>query len=439
MDQKELLKRYINRILELQDKAQIHQDISPEDLREVARELGLDEEDWEMIQKEIADHKARGRGFLRYQNYSDAIAEFEQALILNPIDHETLEQIAQAHLSRSEKEDYPQAQAYARRLLDLNPSHEPSLKLISTARQKESKQPSSGLRWGNRSWFVLLPLILVLLGVCYLRSSGEKEDTMETSQPKAKIKPPQSPEKPKSEIDLGIPIEFEEAEEERNFKAIPLSSSVSKYKEAFSYKAYGYLEVGNIEVEDLKIRVLLLDEAGNRIAEKKVDIKSGHTGVARPGDLIPWNILIYKKEELTKELSSLRWAIQEIKQHPGQDSYPPSPVIEEVGWKPSKPEGHELVFRERKLSLREPGNFAQGYVNIELEVENKGLASYRSLKIALKWKGGQASQSSDLYVFTADFPFLTPGRKAICGGTFGLDKALAENFSGYEIEIIEWS
>lgn len=58
----EILKRYIDKVLEIQDQKH---NLSDSDLREIAKEIGLSESDLQAIDKNIEDSAQRAQGFMK--------------------------------------------------------------------------------------------------------------------------------------------------------------------------------------------------------------------------------------------------------------------------------------------------------------------------------------------------------------------------------------
>ena len=64
--------------------AEPRQPLSEEKLKEIARNAGLTEEDWENLCEQLKGHLAKGRNFLKFANYTDAITDLEHAVAIAP-------------------------------------------------------------------------------------------------------------------------------------------------------------------------------------------------------------------------------------------------------------------------------------------------------------------------------------------------------------------
>jgi len=157
LEEENVIKAYVKQILKIQQQ---NRPPSNEDLEQIANDLGLTDNDVAMIRNRFKDYLTRGQGYSRYEDWESAIEELEQAVMLNPAHVEALYSLANAHkhrylLSRN-KNDLQKAKTYAKRVLELNPAHDPSLRLISQINkgnpiyaQKTRKQKSSALQQLN--------------------------------------------------------------------------------------------------------------------------------------------------------------------------------------------------------------------------------------------------------------------------------------------------
>ncbi|MCI4669798.1 MAG: hypothetical protein MRZ79_16810 [Bacteroidia bacterium] len=461
MDAKELLKNYINRILELQDKNQSHAPLSEEELKKVALELGLNEGELAFIDQEIEDHKQRGKGFASYENWEDAIEEFKQALTLKPIDQESLGEISRAHYelwkAKSKGEDKEKAISYARNLLDLDPSHEPSLKMISDLKATAEVPRFVAHKGGGRPTAFLAIIALVLFiaiaaGIFVLTTPeagqpneqmGQKSDSKAETQSANIPSTPETPNTPEVQLpsqgNLGVSVEVFNENYEEAFEIIVLSSNLVEYEASFSYKAHGYL-VAKQEIDELKVMTTLhLSTNAIPLPPKEFSLIQSHEANARPGDKIPWDMLIYHKGKFSNPIENISIQPSKVKLNPNISVYPDAREKGEVLWDVPQPEGHELLLRERKLNINNNSLVKKAYARIELELENKGLASYKLVKLKLVWKGKGMQKESTTYALAEQFPFLVPGQKIAFGGTYEIGEEIASDFSGYEVHVIEWN
>lgn len=130
----DMIQAYIKKVLKIQQE-QKERPLDAEELRQIAEELGMSEDDLKYLQKKIQDYIARGKGYSRYEDWDSAIDEFQQALILSPNDLEALYGLANAYkhrwLLRGDKEALHKAKQYVKQALNVSPTHDPSFRLAS--------------------------------------------------------------------------------------------------------------------------------------------------------------------------------------------------------------------------------------------------------------------------------------------------------------------
>ena len=85
MTQEEHWKNYFEKAWDIQKKRKNSQ-LSLEELKQIALESGMTEQDWYAVQKAFNDYVERGRSYLKHKNYKDAIDEFEEAYKINSHD-----------------------------------------------------------------------------------------------------------------------------------------------------------------------------------------------------------------------------------------------------------------------------------------------------------------------------------------------------------------
>lgn len=153
------LEVYIQKILDLQDQTN-PAPLTLEERKALAFELGLSEADWERLEASYADHIARGKTFARYQNWDDALAEFEQAYAVNPYDpdlvYETARAYAKRWMHRQAPDDRRKAEELTRHLLQLQPEHEEGARLLTDLRTRTAPAEN------KRALKILLILLIAL-------------------------------------------------------------------------------------------------------------------------------------------------------------------------------------------------------------------------------------------------------------------------------------
>lgn len=135
-DRETVLNNYIERVMELQ--RQRRDAMSVDELKSVARELGMSDEDMAAVDVAAHDYQVRGTRHMEHRLWGDAIEELANAVALNPTNVESLYMLAVAYKERwladGNEADREQAISYARRGLAIDPGHTPSYQLLEMLR-----------------------------------------------------------------------------------------------------------------------------------------------------------------------------------------------------------------------------------------------------------------------------------------------------------------
>ena len=138
----EMLQAYINKMLQLQNDYR-DKPFTNEELKQVALDMGMSEEDWLESQKAFNGYLKSGQGHLNYRNWKDAVQELEQAAALNPNSHEAAYGLASAYSGlwlETQNDKYKvQAEKYAQWALQAKPGHPPTLAILSQLREGEKE------------------------------------------------------------------------------------------------------------------------------------------------------------------------------------------------------------------------------------------------------------------------------------------------------------
>lgn len=105
-----------------------------EELKKIALEIGVSEEEWQKTQDEFQEKLKGGKFLISQNNFSDAISQLEEAASINPYHIEVVYSLAYAYfLSWKEKGGAGKAKAeeLLQRAMRIQPSHGPSLRLRS--------------------------------------------------------------------------------------------------------------------------------------------------------------------------------------------------------------------------------------------------------------------------------------------------------------------
>lgn len=145
-DADETLRRYMEKVMQLRQERDIEH-MGQEDLRQIALESGMTEEDLAYVEQRFLEYVNRGEGFLRYKNWDDAIAQFEQAIILVPHNTTVLNALATAYWNKSRAGDDDmsemsemEARFYAEKVLTIDSQNDQALRLLTIMRNEQEPQ-----------------------------------------------------------------------------------------------------------------------------------------------------------------------------------------------------------------------------------------------------------------------------------------------------------
>ncbi len=113
--------------------------LTGERLREIAENAGLTAEDWENLCNQLNAHLAKGRNFLKFSNFTDAITELEHAAAIAPYRADVLVDCGKAHFGRWKETKSRSSQERAEELflkaLEMDPDNIDAAEHISALKQ----------------------------------------------------------------------------------------------------------------------------------------------------------------------------------------------------------------------------------------------------------------------------------------------------------------
>lgn len=436
-DSHETLKAYIQKVLSIQDP-QTKKLPTQAELKAIALEIGLDLKDWEALQKTFSDHLTRGKGFIEYDNWDDAIEEFQQACAINPSDSEASFELARAYgfrwLEHKKEQDLKLAEKYARICINLDPQYEPAIQVLSDLKRRQSKNRKSRLAIVIMSLLSIVIVSVFLVSVIYFVNLSNSAPSSVVETPSEEVDKDDLPPNFEDLNDLDVAVEYVPGKYEKVIFLQPYSSDFNSYDDAYSYDLKANLKIETIEVEELKLNIELIDDNGQVIHTDIINAWEDHNPTARSGDLLAFGYLEHTKSSRIPILTKARISVQSIKASPAPNTYDPSPEIK-LTWTPSKPSNVDLIVRKRLDRLSD--NILGGVFNyLAFEVENTGNTNIQGLKFQLQWydKTDQMLISKDLFIVTSRTPPLLRGQARVEGGTYGIENIKATDIK--ELEVI---
>jgi LemA protein len=164
----EILQAYLNKMLNLQSEKR-DRPFTTAELKQMALDMGMSEEDWNVSQQAFENHLKSGQGHLMYENWEDAIKDLANAIAFNPNSVEAAYGLARAYQGQFEKtnedSDKKEAIKYAELALQLRPGHQPTVKVLDDLREEvaEVEQSKKTKYWWSIGIAVALGVILFLV------------------------------------------------------------------------------------------------------------------------------------------------------------------------------------------------------------------------------------------------------------------------------------
>lgn len=189
------LASFLRKALEIQ-LADPDDHLTEDALAKIARNAGLSEEDWKRVCDKLEEHLQRGRNFLSFENYDDAIVELEQAVDLAPYRAGVLRDCGQAHLGLwkelGSKPSRERAEELLRKSLEIDPGSAEVAGLLTEL--KNTKPPARGLK--KKTAIAAAILALTCGGAVWLgvekSSNGVDQSEVDTATAAESVSPPEA-------------------------------------------------------------------------------------------------------------------------------------------------------------------------------------------------------------------------------------------------------
>ena len=432
-DDEEILQNYIGRLLALQDDRK--EWLGEDDLKRVAHDLGLSDEDVARLEAVTEAHRQRGKNFGRHGAWDEAISEFRQATVLDPFDVPLLYELAVAHASRFEEsqddEDREATQRYAHRCIELDPNHHASFELLAALKPKPRQAPQP-----PRARLIVAGAVVLLVGI---GGAVFSILALEEPPPPAPVVerptlPPSSTLPPSTPSEAQIPIHLDDGEMQ-GLRLEVQRSLFKPYDDSFSYTLHATLFNEGEELHRLRLKMTLLDAEGTILHTKYFDGLGDHEPYLRPGDTAPLSTLIYEKQP-PPGLQNVYLAVDIIEREPAATSYGVAQDIP-FSWEFEQPEHIDVTLSERENrvvdSLREPLHF------LTFAVKNEGTRSVHHLRLKVTWFDAQENVlTSELtYAVPSSGPALRSGETWVVRAIGTLPAGRTPPFARYAVSVAE--
>lgn len=289
-NQEIILRNYIERVMSIQNERR--QALGLEELKGIARELGMSEDDMMAADRAVDAHIERGLRHGTHGRWEDAITELSDAVALNPANLRGLFGLAVAHKERwvetGNDADRVRAGVLARQVLQLYPDHDPAYLLLNDIEPRNAPLISSRSTREtavSQRWIFAIPVLfgIALLLWLFLRPGPSPMETFppppeELPAPPVPATGTPVPATPDDNGDAslglvghGIPIVWECAQPEG--MGLELREA---YNEVGDTRKLQILidNTGDLPIHALEIKVEDFDPYGIRIASNRFGILS---------------------------------------------------------------------------------------------------------------------------------------------------------------------
>jgi hypothetical protein len=493
-NQQRTLMMFVEKVSELRQARSAA--LSTEERRQIARELGLSDDDLAFAEKASRDYFLRGQGFLKHGRLDDAVRELQAAAVLAPENLEANFALASALVERfssyrapTDREDAQQA---IRRCLSLEPQHDASFALLNRLDQVSlaplasqlpqtiqlsappvaprpqappqapprpqaapqaspppAPRPLAAPPSAGRA--VLLPILggtgviggLVLLG--FLSASGPSPRPRSSYEP-----PPYTPAVPSVNSLLGnqggstpiaspAPVKDDEPKvpvelvQDEQSAGLVLAPHDS-HLSLYSTSSFFNLTARLSNQSQMQINELNLELVLLSASGTPLATEEIRAVQDYQPDMRPGDIISFHAlVQTTPEVKTARLRVLTRKESKATKNYPEAKELQ-VSLGTALPPGVSLVFRERVQNKNDYG-FGSSFLATEWEAENTGDAPLGLLRVRLDQldKKGNIVETDTHYFLASDDAPLEPGEKRTAGGTFGSKAGV----SGYTLTVLE--
>lgn len=442
-DEEHILQNYIARLLTMQDERE--EWLESGDLESAALELGLSSTDLQKVSAVAVAHRQRGQNFAQHKAWDDAIGEYEQAVVLNPLDTSLLHELATAHKERwwatGQEPDKAAAERYSRRCIQLDPNFKASYELLRELERTPIRATESGRPTRKGVLIALVLVVAFVLLLTFLRLSAEP------SQPSAPPPPPpvENPSPVASQLastpssgtmpdEMELPVRMADTGDHSGLQLNVQQSQFRNFGESFSYTVNAGLLVGQNELHRLRLRVDLVNSEGDILYSENADVVSDHQPSLRPGDTAPANKLIFKKEA-PPLIDHALLTVDVVEWRPSATSYGSEPIVP-IEW--DIPEIPYVQFEVRERKSRVSEGLSEYLHFLTLAITNKGTRSIEHLRFEVTRYDteGNAFSSDNTYVVSSSGPVLRSSEVRVVRsiGSFAEDEG---PLARYVVTVIE--
>ncbi len=416
-----------------------HKTYSLDDLQQIASNLGMGQESWNGLQKEFQDSLMRGKGYMKYENWDDALQELKHAEEINPFHLGVLMEISESYkqlwLKNASPIDEELAEQYAKRCLQIQPSHERSLQLISSLKAPTNDKGKSKPNWW-RKWAALVVLLLVIGNILVLTISKKTQSVtpLDTSDKTSESDMTVDNEN----ISYGnVRVDIRYDNTNKGLKWLIEDSYFQEFEKSFGYTLKMNVLPQGVQLTRLRINVTLFDENRQEVYSQEKQVVSNET--YRNDDFIPVVMTLYNEVLPVPKVVSAEVSVTDMKMDILSESYPVSPK-KQFAWGVKKPDNMNIEIRERYSKLTASLNKKSSYHHLILEVTNMGKYPITELKVGVSWVNHDPKMVEAIETFLvspSSTTALKPGQRFILDRTFEVKGYTPEMLQSFGISVTE--
>ena len=416
------LHRYIERLEELEPDA--GPTLGPDGLREVARDMGVDEALIERAEAHADRMLARGSALIGAGRCTDAIGSLRVAVDLRPYDSGPVRELGRAYMHRhainGASGDKNAAQHWFERALALKSDDLEAWNLLSQLTSKRDAVQAPARTSTARGRLMLAALAVCLGGglvVGFMVSSDtvdkpakpRQTTTVVATPPRTRATPPIPPHKittqtPRS-ADAEIPMTLVADPRIAGATLVNIRSMLNVHSTSAWYKAsFELLWRGEVELHKLELQAEGVDADGKVMFAEILKPVRERGPAVRPNDRIALHILA----RTSSDLKSVRIKPLVIFTQPAAKAYPAGAEVT-AEWLATKPAGVQLQMHVRNDRSRTHLD-KQWFHDLTLQVRNVGERALRHAKFQIRYvdSDGNVIDTVDRYVLITSHAPLLP-------------------------------
>lgn len=352
-------------------------------INECIKEHDFTENEKDQLEQIHLSHKNRSEESFQAKNLNSAIISMERAVEINPLSDEYRNHMAQLYLIRANREGFKKADrdlAYnsAKFSLKLNKNNPIASSLLKEIRKKDNK--ISGRDLNRKLIPPLAALFVIVILAVFMKTPftipflNKESESIEEVWIKPEVRETKA--FTEREIDLEIFSSLN-----KNFDIQFSKSLIEKTNGSYSYTLQGEILAPEEALESADLRVNFIGYEGNLLFSKKIPLVL-EDQIILPGESIMIDEFFYIHylppdiDKITINLTDISFTDNFISNSSSEEIY--------LQWDTNRPEGINISLILKNESIIE--SYSGSYLNMKIELSNKGAEEIQNLEVALGWK-----------------------------------------------------